>query len=222
MMDWETIRVFGGAVISIFAIVNPVGGLPTYVGLTEDMEVHERRKVLRMAGVTALGIIVSMALVGQVLLDKVFGIGIAEFSFGGGLVLVVVGIQSLTQAPPSRREAHEIDPEARRSQHMRLAISPIAIPLLVGPGSIVNVMLIAGQHGRLFAVLACLLAFGAVIFLLNYTHIAYRLMRRGGAIAVGRVMTIFIIALGVKLCFSAMTAAFPALVGGGPATAPAP
>jgi len=94
----------------------------------------------------------------------------------------------------------------------RLAVTPIASPLLVGPGSIVNVMLIDNQQGRLFALGACVVAFVGVILILNYAHVLYRLMGRIGALAVGRMMQIFIVAIGIKFCFGALAKVFPVLV----------
>ncbi|MBE3070891.1 MAG: MarC family protein [Planctomycetes bacterium] len=212
MVTAEQVRVFGEAAISIFAIVNPIGGLPVFVSLTEDTPPHERRRVFRLAGATALVIISVMALAGQFLMNDVFQVGMEEFAFGGGLLLVVIGIRSLLERP-EQRQAGLVDDSARRLAQVRLAVSPIASPLLVGPGAIVTVMLIVNQHGRLFALGACLVAFVFVILILNYAHLLYRLMRPVGSLAIGRVMQIFIVAIGVKFCFQALAKVFPGLVG---------
>jgi len=207
----EAARVFSEAAISIFAIVNPIGGLPAFVALTEDVPKAERRRLFRLAGVAALVIICLMALAGQVLMHNVFHVTMQEFAFGGGLLLVVIGMRGILQDPkPASGPAADAD--AQRRLAMRLAISPIASPLLVGPGSIVNVMLLANEHGRLFAVAACLTAFVFVILILNYAHVVYRLMGQVAALAFGRVMQIFIIAIGVKFCFQAAVKVFPGLV----------
>ncbi len=85
-----------------------------------------------------------------------------------------------------------------------MAVSPIALPLLVGPGSIANVMLITQHFGRLYAVLACLGGFAGVFLVLHFSGRLYRLMGRVGTLAVGRVMQIFIVAFGVKFCFRSL------------------
>lgn len=212
MLTWETVQAFIEAAVSVFALTNPIGGLPMFVGLTEDVETDDRRRLFRLAGVTALTVICVMALAGQVLLEYVFHITIHEFMFGGGLLLVLIGIMNILTDPHSRRIALDQDPEARKRQQVRLAVTPIAVPLLVGPGSIVNVMLLANLHGRIFAVTACVVAFVFVILILNYAHLIYRLMGRIGALAAGRVMEIFIVAIGVKFCFQAIKAVFPGLM----------
>ncbi len=199
----EQFRLFGEAAISIFAIVNPVGNLPIFLGLTEAATTQERRRVFRLAGLSALIIICVMALAGQFLLSVIFHIRIEEFMFGGGLLLVVSGIRGILISP-SRYSPAMMSNEDRMFEQLGLAVSPIASPLLAGPGSIVTVMLIVNQHGRLFALAACLAAFAFVVLILNYAHIFIRLIGRLGTIAVGRIMQIFIVAIGVKFCFQAI------------------
>ncbi|MCE5325729.1 MAG: MarC family protein [Planctomycetaceae bacterium] len=208
-MDMDTLRAFGEAAVSIFAIVNPVGGLPVFISLTADVSDSDRRKLLRLAGVAALAIILVMALSGHFLLTTVFQISIDELTFGGGLMLVVIGIRYIVQGTQQRQRTASQDVKA--VDQIGLAISPIASPLLVGPGTIVNVMLIVSRHGPLFAVIACLAAFVFVILILNYANVLYRLMGPLVSLAVGRVMEIFIVAIGVKFCFSAIQHVFPAL-----------
>ena len=166
--------------------------------------------MFRLAGTIAMGIILAMALVGQVLLGSVFHLSIQQFAFGGGLVLVVLGIRNLLGGPGSH-PLLAADPSERLAQQLRLAVTPIASPLLVGPGAIVTVMLIANHSGRAFAVVASLIAFAFVILVLNYAHMMYRLMGEIGSLAIGRVMQVFIIAIGVRFCFDALAQIFPVL-----------
>jgi len=207
----EQLRIFGEAAVSIFAIVNPFVGLPIFVSLTEDFPARDQRRVLRLAGVVALAIICVMALAGQFLMETVFRVSIEEFAFGGGLLLVVIGVHGIlrTSDGPSGAAA---DAKAREMQQVRLAVTPMASPMLVGPGSIVTVILIVNAHGRLTAVAACLAAFVFVILILNYAHVLFRMMGRVVALALGRVMWIFMVAIGTKFCFQAAAKVFPGLV----------
>ena len=209
-LDGESWRAFGEAALSIFAIVNPIGGLPTLIALTEDTSASERRHVFRLAGLAALVMICSMALFGRILLQYVFQIEMPQFAFAGGLLLVIIGIRGVVLSP-DRPGSTIADEDERRLAQVRLAVSPIASPLLVGPGSIVNVMLVDSAHGRVFALGACIVAFAGVILILNYAHVLYRLMGRIGSLAVGRMMQIFIIAIGIKFCFTALATVFPSL-----------
>src|SRR5690606_15697671 len=106
------------------AIVNPVGNLPVLIGLTEDYEPFERRKVLNLAGVAAFIIIVVMAVGGRYLLQYVFHIELAEFMFGGGLILIVVGIKSILNRDVSRKlQADKMSSADRKNEQVGIAIS---------------------------------------------------------------------------------------------------
>jgi small neutral amino acid transporter SnatA (MarC family) len=101
-----------------------------------------------------------------------FQIDIHQFAFAGGLLLVVIGIRGIV-ASPDQRKQFATNEDQRHMDQVRLAVAPIASPLLVGPGSNVNVMLIANQQGRLFALGACVVAFVGVMLIPNYAHVLY-------------------------------------------------
>lgn len=206
-IDMDILASFISAVITIFAIVDPIGCLPIFVGLTQDVDAAQRRRVFRFAGVVAFVIICVMTVSGKYLLKDVFNIGFDEFRFGGGLLLIVVGVQDIL-SKPSQNRASPLEPSARQdvknaidADHIRLAVSPIAMPLLAGPGAIVTTMLIAERSGLLFALLACLVCFAFVIAILNWAHLVFRVLGNIGTLAVARVMDIFIVAIGVRFVF---------------------
>ncbi|MEN6376304.1 MAG: MarC family protein [Smithella sp.] len=204
---------FAQAVVSIFVIVNPLGNLPLFAGLAEEVPDHEKRRVFHLAGLVAFCIISAFAVVGKYVMRDVFHITIAEFTFGGGLLLVVIGIYNIMAQ--SRRPAHAVDdqdPAAVSEREITLAVSPIAFPLLVGPGSIVTVMLIVDRHGSLYGVATSAVAFIFVMVVLHWSDILLKLMGRVGAVAIGRVLQIFIVAMGVHFIFAALMQAFPILV----------
>lgn len=207
------LRDFAQAIVSIFVIVNPVGNLPLLVSLAGDVPDRERRKILHLAGLVAFCIISAFAVVGKYVMRDVFHINIPEFTFGGGLLLVVIGIHNMVVH--SGRPAPAItdrDSTSVEQQEIIVAVSPIAFPLLVGPGSIVTVMLIVDRHGSLYGVAASAVSFIFVMAVLHWSGILLKLMGRVGAVAIGRVFQIFIVAIGVHFIFTAIIQAFPALV----------
>lgn len=220
MPGWSDVQYFFEAVISIFAIINPIGNLPVLAGLTEGMTVQERRRIFRLAGTVGLGILLAMAVLGQFLIEIVFRIRIPEFALAGGVMLAVVGIRNLLAGSGSHAAAERVLSEAQREEaQVTLAVTPIASPLLVGPGSIVTVMLIVQRYtqehgpilGRIYGVAASLVAFAFVMLILNWSHQLLRLMGRIGTLAVGRIMQIFIVAIGVHFVFSALRQLVPAM-----------
>lgn len=213
MWTWTDIRGFIEACISIFVIINPIGNLPLLVGLTEGAPPARRRRVFRLAGLTALLIISAFAVAGQLLLQDVFHISIPEFTFGGGLLLIVIGIRNIIQGPGgSRAPDARSDLPAGEEDQLTLAVSPIAFPLLVGPGSIITVMLIVHSHGVLYGVAACVVTFIFVMAVLEWSPLLLHFMGKLGAMAVGRVLQIFIVAIGAHFVFRALAEAFPGLI----------
>ncbi len=205
-------REFAQAIVSIFVIVNPVGNLPLLVCLAGDVPDRQRRKILHLGGLVAFCIISAFAVVGKYVMRDVFHIDILEFTFGGGLLLVVIGIHNMVvgsgRPAPS---ATDLDAKCMEEQAITLAVSPIAFPLLVGPGSIVTVMLIVDRHGSLYGVAASAVSFIFVMAVLHWSDRLLNLMGRVGAVAIGKVFQIFIVAIGVHFIFSAVIQAFPAL-----------
>ncbi|MCG3180099.1 MAG: hypothetical protein BIFFINMI_02453 [Phycisphaerae bacterium] len=199
-------RSFFEAVLSIFAIVNPIGTLPVFAGMTEGMSPPLRRRVFRLAGLVAFCIIAIMAVTGRFIIDQVFHITLDEFALGGGLLLIVVGIYQMIVGL-----ARHTGPPLDADQGARLAVTPLASPLLVGPGTIVTVMLIVSRHGPLYGLSASVVAFVFVMLVLHFSHHILKLMGRVGSIAVGRVMQIFIISIGVHFVVMALKRIFPLL-----------
>jgi multiple antibiotic resistance protein len=210
----EGIQLFVVAALSIFAIVNPIGNLPVFAALTQDMETSDRRRVLRLAGVVALAVVAVMGVVGKFLLHSVFHITMSEFMFAGGLLITVVSIHNvlggLGRKPARAKE--DADEAIDRAGQVSLAVSPIAMPFLVGPGTIMTVMLTVQEHDVWFGLGATLAAFVFVLLVLNYAYWLLGLIGPVGSLAVGRVMQIFIVAVGVRFLFRGLAEAFPALV----------
>jgi len=204
---------FAEAVVNIFVIVNPLGNLPLFAGLTEDIPGREKRKLFHTAGIVAFCIILAFAFVGKYLMRDVFRISIPEFTFGGGLLLVVLGISNImAHTRQTMHRASDKSPADEAEREINLAVSPIAFPLLVGPGSIVTVMLIVDHHGILYGVAAGATAFVFVMAVLHWSDRLLEIMGRLGTVAIGRVLQIFIVAMGVHFIFSALKQAFPALL----------
>jgi len=209
-----SIIIFFQAVLSLFAIVDPIGGLPVFLGLTHQASESERRRVFTIAVITAFLVILSFAVMGSYVMQYVFHISLYEFTFAGGLLLVVVGIHYMITPHGFEKQEDQSRPEAERHDRLHaLAISPIACPLLAGPGTIVTVILFERQYGLLFALAVCVLVFSLTMLILNFAGAISRLIRPIGMLAVSRIMQIFIIAIGVHFMFMGLEETFPRLFG---------
>ncbi len=117
-----------------FAIMNPIANTPVFLGLTGDMDELSRRTVARKASVTAFVIVVAFILFGR-LIFHIFGITIPAFKITGGILVFLVGMDMI-RSRKSEIHGHNITP----SEDDDVSISPLAIPILAGPGTIVTAM----------------------------------------------------------------------------------
>ncbi len=123
------ITVFTG----FFAIMNPIANTPIFLGLTEGFDKESKKKVARKATITAFIIGASFTILGKYIFD-IFGITIPAFKITGGILIFFVGFQMLMTVKSKVHSIGQKDPDTG------IAISPLAIPILAGPGTIVTAM----------------------------------------------------------------------------------
>lgn len=116
-----------------FAIMNPIANTPIFMGLVEGKDEKSKKKIAKTASITAFIIVTAFVILGKNIFD-LFGITIPAFKLTGGILLFYVGFEML-QSKTSK---------IHHQQHVEvddgLAISPLAIPILAGPGTIVTAM----------------------------------------------------------------------------------
>lgn len=130
------------SVVSIFAIINPFSTVPAFLAITEGDSVDQRIQMARRGSIVAGCILAVLAMVGQWLFT-LLGITLPALQIAGGIVLFAIGFEML-RAPESQTR---LNPDEKRVAHEKddVAISPLAIPLLCGPGAISTVILLQAQ-----------------------------------------------------------------------------
>jgi multiple antibiotic resistance protein len=200
--------------IALLAIVNPVGGVPMYVGTTAGWTPAEQRRTARTVAITVFTVLGTSALVGTSLLDF-FGIGIPSFQVGGGILLMLLAI-SMMQARESGIRQTPAEERETVDRHA-VAVVPLGIPLLAGPGSI-STMIISthGVQGVAFRfellLPAALIAVTVWMTLLLATRVSRRLGTTGMNI-VTRIMGLVLAALAVEFIAQGLLELFPGLGG---------
>jgi multiple antibiotic resistance protein len=158
------------ALVTLLVVVDPVGLVPAFLGVTEGLSASLRRKVALRSCLIAAAILLGASLVGDWLLRQL-GITLSAFRIAGGLLLFVVASEMVLGL---RVERDAKNAEDALDEHARdIAAFPLAIPLMAGPGAITAAILLAGQAAyrpqwlvALLAVIvvvmvACLLSFWA-------------------------------------------------------------
>jgi len=127
---------------SLFVIVDPVGLIPTFLVMTQQNTVPERVHMARLASLLTFGILILSFFFGQRLLTT-FGITLPAFEIAGGIVLLLVALDMLQARRTALKETQE--EKAEGIDKHDVAITPLAIPMLAGPGAITAVILLANK-----------------------------------------------------------------------------
>jgi multiple antibiotic resistance protein len=175
------------SVSSLFAVIDPPGCIPFYSGLTSHMSDRQKKRTLLRALVVAFCVLAAFAWFGQHLL-ALFGITIEAFRIAGGIIFFGIGLDMLQSQPRrwrtgiNRAYAHDQEVSTAALEDDDPSITPLAIPLLAGPGSITTVMVlrpeIPGPTGALLVTAAVLLILALTGMILAG---ADRLLRRIGS-----------------------------------------
>lgn len=137
-LDWnEYLRMFVG----LFAIVSPLGVVPLYLDFTENIRSH-RPRVARNVGLSVAVIFIVSMMIGQSLLGF-FNVSVDAFRVAGGILLLIMGFNMLEARRGRTRHTPEEDEEAVDSA--TVAVIPLAMPLLAGPGAMSTVILFSNQ-----------------------------------------------------------------------------
>lgn len=123
--------------IAMLAITNPIGNLAIFASLTGDKSLAEKRKTAFVAGVAITIILIVVTWTGGLLL-RAFGIDIASFETAGGVIIALMGI-SMLHAKTSKIH-HTEDQEEEAKTKDSVAVVPIAIPIVAGPGAITTII----------------------------------------------------------------------------------
>ena len=126
---------------SVLFIVDPIAVIPSYLVVTRGESAAQRAQTARRACVAAALILVAFA-VGGTRIFELFGITLAAFRIAGGLILWLVAMDMLH----AQRSTQESGPEIREGESKEdTALTPLAMPMLAGPGAISTVMVLAAQ-----------------------------------------------------------------------------
>jgi multiple antibiotic resistance protein len=194
---------------SILFIVDPIAAIPTYLVITQQEAPPERRRTARRACVAMTALLIVFGATGTMLF-RAFGITLPAFRTAGGLVLWFVAMDMLH----GERRTQEGKDEVYEGQIKEdVALTPLAIPMLAGPGAISTVIVIAGQaHGWVQNAVV----YGAIVVTGILSYLSLRLgeplLGRLGKTAirvVTRIMGLILAAVAVQFVFSGVREAFP-------------
>ena len=209
MLDWAEYTKF---FLALLVIVNPLGAIPMFVVMTAEASAEERKHIGFVASVSVAIVLTVAAIGGQPLL-VFFGISIASFKVGGAILILLLAISMMHATPTGEKQTPEEAKEAAEKES--IAVVPLAIPLLSGPGAISTTIIYATERSSL-AHIAIIVGCCLLISLTTWgaLRVAIPVSRLLGKIGINiaiRIMGLLLAAVAVEIFASGLVVLLPGL-----------
>ena len=186
--------------ITIWVIIDPISALPIFIALTSGFDRQAQRRIAGGAVLVSLVVLFFFISLGQIIITAM-GISLRTFEIAGGLILFIFAVDLVIG------ETKKVDVEATRETPIQLAIYPLAIPNLAGPGAMLTVILRTDNSSvnwleQLHTTAAVALVLGIAFLLMLAAGPITRVIGMGGANVIKRIMGMIIAAYAAHLVFS--------------------
>jgi multiple antibiotic resistance protein len=193
-MVWKA---FGESFVTLLVILDPLGGIPLFLGLTRPLDPRARNRAAYVGVLAATGVLAGFAAFGQAVIQYL-SISLESLMVAGGVLLFIVALEMLRGG----------EALAASSQEVSVALVPLGTPLLAGPGAIVATIVLTRQHPQFAARLAVaggvVLALGVVLLVLRFAAACSRYLRPSAIDFVTRIMGLLLTAIAVQLVVDAV------------------
>jgi multiple antibiotic resistance protein len=174
--------------VPLFVAVDAIGVLPMFMGLTEDVDKKQVRRIVLQSVATAMAVSLAFVAIGELLL-RLLGITVADFMIAGGSLLFGL---SLTDLLTFEKQHRRIDAES-------LGAVPVGVPLIVGPAVLTTTILLMHQQGvrnTSIALVINILFAGVVLW---FSDAVLKVLGKVGAKTVSKLANILLAAIGVMM-----------------------
>lgn len=197
---------------SVLFIVDPIAVVPTYLVITQRETREQRAVTARRACVAAAVILIAFGMFGS-LIFEIFGITIEAFRIAGGLILWVVAMDMLH----GERKTQESRPEISEGQAKEdVAVTPLAMPMLAGPGAISTIIVLAGQAKsmpqKVIVYLSVLVTMAISLIVLRVGERVVQRMGQTGIRVMTRIMGLLLAAIAVQFVITGVHDALKGLI----------
>lgn len=204
--------------MGFFAIMNPFGNLPIFLSMVEGIDPKLQRTIAFRASLTAFVIVTVFCVFGHFIF-KLFGITLPAFEIAGGIIVFFIGYQLLNAKDNTAHRDPTVTPEQIQKQANDLAITPLGIPLMAGPGTISAAMNFIGADKSIWNVA---LVVGVFLFMCALTYITFisgkRLTNKldpGIIKAISRIMGLILTIIAIQMVLSGIYGAINLFPGTG-------
>lgn len=196
--------------ISLLMICSPFAALPALIGLTDGLSLEEKKRTGLIAGVTVGIILLSMTWIGGPLLELI-GITVPAFQVAGGFVIFLLALSMLNAETSRIKQTTEDQKVAKKKPS--IAIVPLAIPIMAGPGSISSVIVAASNFPGItnHVYLSCAAILVALILgiTLYFSTQFEKLLGQNGINILNRVAGLILSAMAIQTIANGLAGLFP-------------
>ncbi len=202
------IEIFIAVLAKVFSIVNPLGAVPMYLSLTAHYDERERLKISRATSIYFVGILLAFFWAGSYILSF-FGLTVNALRIAGGLVILNSGFSLLND---NFAQSRAMNTEVQREALVKadISFSPLAMPLLSGPGSISLMIGFFSEYQtwqERLVISAVILVIGLVVYgILRLAPTLNRVLGVSGLKAGSRIMAFITMAIGVQFIIAGIVA----------------
>lgn len=200
-------ELFFYAFAALFSVMNPLGTVPIFVGLTQDDSTKERSRTSILTAINIFVILVISFFTGKYLLGF-FGISIESLRIAGGLIIVSSGFALLTGSFQKHKGMDREKVKNDVQQRDGVSLTPLAIPMLAGPGTISLLIGMQEKYGeipdQLIIISAVLTACLATFLMLKSAHFIVKFLGASGINAISRIIGFIVIAIGIEYISSSV------------------
>lgn|SRR5690554_4416858 len=192
---------------SLFSVINPLGTVPVFVGLTSEESPEERNKTSLLTTVNVIVILLISFFAGTYLLSF-FGISLDSLRIAGGMIIVTSGFALLTGTFSKHKGMKNKRVKKDLNNREKFSLTPLAIPMLAGPGSISLLITFNQEYQKLSAVIMVMLAVITVglatYIILRSSHYISKILGDSGINAISRIVGFIVISIGIEYISTAV------------------
>ena len=179
--------------IQLISIINPLSVLPTFLLCTQGLSKVERSKIVHITSLFVLALILTFALIGRLIISAL-QVSVSSFELGGAVLVMIIAVDMMKGTQGQVLEATQA------------ALVPLATPLIVGPGTMSTLIVLANSDNLINVLVAGIISAFCVFLILKYSDRIAKLIGDNGVQAVSRLMAIILAAIAANMVHGALVA----------------
>lgn len=180
-------QVFLLSFIPIFIAMDAVGVLPIFIGFTEHLTEHDKRKIVLQSIITAFLIGIVFLFLGRWIF-KILGVMVADFKIAGGTVLLAISLRDILQFEKVRRLSTDT-----------MGAVPIGTPLITGPAVLTTIIILLDLYGPYLTVISFVINLIIVWVIFSYAGAIANFLGKAGSKAISKIASLLLAAIAVMM-----------------------